>query len=148
MRLQANPADRVQMVEGSPGRRAAGVCHKEVEMPTSEELLEIAKAAASRISIEGFRRYPTFADVEQQCGDEYDGLLDLLQEDELFAPVDLELQEQLIDTLKTVLPASKHKLLEELADNCSRHVWLQQEAAFHVGMAVGMRLAGMSTEES
>jgi len=26
-------------------------------------------------------------------------------------------------------------------DNQSRHVWLQQEAAFHLGLAVGLRLA-------
>jgi hypothetical protein len=27
-----------------------------------------------------------------------------------------------------------------LADNHARHVWLQQEGAYHLGLAVGMKL--------
>ncbi|HEX2311535.1 MAG TPA: hypothetical protein VHH91_12560, partial [Vicinamibacterales bacterium] len=30
---------------------------------------------------------------------------------------------------------------EDLVDNQAAQVWLQQEGAFHLGMAVGMRLA-------
>ena len=33
------------------------------------------------------------------------------------------------------------ELVEELVDNQTRHLWLHQEAAFHLGMAVGLRLA-------
>ena len=32
-------------------------------------------------------------------------------------------------------------LLEELVDNQAAQVWLQQEGAFHLGMAVGLKLA-------
>jgi hypothetical protein len=112
---------------------------------TSEELLEIAAAGAEKLPMSAdMRRYPTFSDVEEQCEAEYDQLLDLLREDELFATVDLDLQEQLADTIKTVLPENKHKLLDELIDNQNRHVWLQQEAAFHLGVAVGLRIAAVT----
>ena len=32
-------------------------------------------------------------------------------------------------------------LLEDLVDNQAAQVWLQQEGAFHLGMAVGLKLA-------
>ena len=31
-------------------------------------------------------------------------------------------------------------MIVELADNHARHVWLQQEGAYHLGLAVGKRL--------
>ena len=35
---------------------------------------------------------------------------------------------------------AKLRMIVELADNHARHVWLQQEGAYHVGLAVGHRL--------
>ena len=32
---------------------------------------------------------------------------------------------------------SKREFVVELADNHARHVWLQQEGAYHLGLAVG-----------
>ncbi len=37
-------------------------------------------------------------------------------------------------------PKTSGMLIVELADNHARHVWLQQEGAYHVGLAVGHRL--------
>jgi hypothetical protein len=31
-------------------------------------------------------------------------------------------------------------MIVELADNHARHIWLQQEGAYHLGVAVGRRL--------
>ena len=38
------------------------------------------------------------------------------------------------------LPEDKRTLIVELADNHARHVWMQQEGAYHVGVAVGRKL--------
>ena len=38
------------------------------------------------------------------------------------------------------LPEDKRMLIVELADNHARHVWLQQEGAYHLGLAIGRRL--------
>ncbi len=90
---------------------------------TSDDLMEIARAGAERIDLPAERvRYPSFADIEEQCSAEYDELLNALRDDELFAPADLQRQ-------------------EELVDNTARQLWMNQEAAFHLGMAVGLRLA-------
>ena len=35
------------------------------------------------------RHIPSFSDAEEQCEDEYDQLLEVIHEDELFAPVDI-----------------------------------------------------------
>jgi hypothetical protein len=43
--------------------------------------------------------------------------------------------------LKDLVGEGEHELIEELVDNLARQVWLNQEAAFHLGMAVGLRLA-------
>src|SRR5512138_905879 len=87
-------------------------------MPTSEELLELA----------------------EQCADEYEELLEAIHEDEVFAPVDLQLQEALVEKIAAALPEDKRTMIVELADNHARHVWLQQEGAYHLGLAVGRRL--------
>ena len=42
--------------------------------------------------------------------------------------------------IAAALPEDKRALIVELADNHARHVWLQQEAAYHLGLAVGRRL--------
>ena len=46
---------------------------------TSDELMDIARAGAERIDIPDKRvRYPSFADIEEQCATEYDELLEAL----------------------------------------------------------------------
>jgi hypothetical protein len=39
------------------------------------------------------------------------------------------------------LPEHLQALVDELVDNQAAQVWLQQEGAFHLGVAVGLRLA-------
>jgi hypothetical protein len=109
---------------------------------TSDDLMDIARAGAERINMPDNRvRYPSFGDVEEQCAAEYDELLDALHDDELFAPADIQRQEEIVQQLKELIGEGEHELVEELVDNLSRQLWLNQEAAFHLGMAVGLRLA-------
>ena len=115
-------------------------------MPTSDALLELAEACARKLDLEGKVRYiPSFSDAEDQCEDEYESLLQAIHEDELFAPVDIERQEQLVEQIAAALPEGRRELIIELADNHARHVWLQQEGAYHLGLAVGRRLRGRPT---
>ena len=110
-------------------------------MPTTEELLELADRCAEKLELEGKRRnIPSFSDAEEECEDEYEDLLQAIHEDELFAPVDIARQEQLVEEIAAGLPEDKRQLVVELADNHARHVWLQQEGAYHLGLAVGRRL--------
>jgi len=114
-------------------------------MPLSEELLDIAKTAAARLDLSTDLRFaPTFALAEEVCGEEFEQMLQLLHEDEVFAPVDLEQQERDVEAIKEALTDDQHALVDDLVDNQSRHVWLQQEAAFHLGLAVGLRLADLA----
>lgn len=109
---------------------------------TSDELMAIARAAADKIDVRTeARQFPSFGDVEDQCESEFDELLERLHDDEVFESVDVQRQQDLADTLTGALPQDKRELLDELIDNQARQVWLNQEAAFHLGMAVGMRLA-------
>lgn len=109
---------------------------------TSDDLMDIARAGAERIDLADQRvRYPSFGDIEEQCSAEYDDLLNALHEDELFQPADVQRQEELVDQLNTLVGERRQALVEELVDNHTRHLWLNQEAAFHLGMAVGLRLA-------
>lgn len=109
---------------------------------TSDDLMDIARAGAERIDMPDNRvRYPSFSDIEEQCATEYDELLDALHEDELFAPADVQRQEEIVQRLKQLIDEPNHELIEELVDNLARQIWLNQEAAFHLGMAVGLRLA-------
>lgn len=109
---------------------------------TSDELMDIARAGAERIDLPDDRvRYPSFGDIEEQCAREYDELLEALHDDELFAPADVQRQEEIVELLKSVVGGEHEDLLEELIDNMARQIWLNQEAAFHLGMAVGLRLA-------
>jgi hypothetical protein len=104
--------------------------------------MDLARAGAERIDLPDNRvRYPSFSDVEEQCAAEYDELLDALHDDELFAPADVQRQEEIIERLKELVDEGDHELIEELVDNLARQIWLNQEAAFHLGMAVGLRLA-------
>ncbi len=109
---------------------------------TSDDLMDIARAGAERIEMPDNRvRYPSFGDIEEQCATEYDELLEALHDDELFAPADVQRQEEIVQRLKEIVDESDHELIEELVDNLARQIWLNQEAAFHLGMAVGLRLA-------
>ena len=104
--------------------------------------MDIARAGADKIEIESESRpYPSFSDIEGQCEEEYGELLEILHEDDLFEPVSLDRRETLVKQIKQALPEQGHALVDELADNMSRHTWLHQEAAFHLGMAVGLRIA-------
>jgi hypothetical protein len=110
-------------------------------MPTSDELLEIAERCAQKLELDGkMRHVPSFSDAEEQCEDEYETLLEAIHEDELFSPVDIARQETLVEQIAAALPEDKRMLIVELADNHARHVWLQQEGAYHLGLAVGRRL--------
>ena len=110
-------------------------------MPTPEELLALAERCAEKLELDGqLRHVPSFSDAEDQCEAEYEELLQALHEDELFAPVDIARQEQLVEQIAAALPEEQRMLIVELADNHARHVWLQQEGAYHVGLAVGRRL--------
>jgi len=110
-------------------------------MPTSEELLELADRCAQKVDLEGkLRHVPSFTDAEEQCEDEYEALLEAIHEDELFEPVDILRQESLVEQIAAALPEEKRVMIVELADNHARHIWLQQEGAYHLGLAVGRRL--------
>ena len=110
-------------------------------MPTSDELLQLAEHCADKLELDGrLRHLPSFSDAEDQCEEEYEELLQALHEDELFAPVDIQRQEELVEQIAAALPEEKRTLIVELADNHARHVWLQQEGAYHVGLAVGRKL--------
>lgn len=114
-------------------------------MPTSEELLVLAERCADRMDLDGkVRHVPSFSDAEDQCEAEYEELLQAIHEDELFAPVDIQRQEQLVEQIAATLPEAARMLIVELADNHARHVWLQQEGAYHLGLAVGRRLRSSS----
>jgi hypothetical protein len=108
-------------------------------MPISEELLELAEQCSAKLELEGARHLPSFSDAEEQCEEEYEELLQVLHEDEVFAPVDIQRQEQLVEQIAAALPEPARMLIVELADNHARHVWLQQEGAYHLGIAVGRR---------
>lgn len=110
-------------------------------MPTSDELLELADECAARLELDGkVQHIPSFSDTEDQCEEEYETLLQAIHEDELFAPVDIQRQEQLVEEIAAALPEEKRMLIVELADNHARHIWLQQEGAYHLGLAVGRKL--------
>ena len=110
-------------------------------MPTSEELLELAERCAAKLELDGkLRHVPSISDAEEQCEDEYEELLQAIHDDELFAPVDIQRQEELVEQIAAALPEEKRMMIVELADNHARHVWLQQEGAYHFGLAVGRRL--------
>ena len=107
-------------------------------MPTSEELIELADRCASKLELDGTLRHaPSFSDAEEQCEGEYEELLQVIHEDEVFAPVDIQRQEELVELIASALPEDKRTLVIELADNHARHVWMQQEGAYHLGLAVG-----------
>jgi hypothetical protein len=110
-------------------------------MPTSDELLELAERCAVKLQLDGpLRAVPSFSDAEDECEDEYEALLQAIHEDELFAPVDIRRQEELVEQIAAALSEDQRTLIIELADNHARHVWMQQEGAYHLGVAVGRTL--------
>jgi hypothetical protein len=117
-------------------------------MPTSDELMELARACADRLSLSGRGRLPVLEDIDDEAQEEFEALLDVLQEDEVFGGVDLARQQQLVETIESKLPPGSRTLIEELGEQHTRHVWLMQEAAFHVGLAVGLRLAGAKDRDA
>lgn len=112
-------------------------------MPTSDELLELAEQAAKKVDLEGkLHSLPSFSDAEEQCENEYEELLQAIHDDEVFESVDVERQETLVEQIAAALPEEKRMMIVELADNFARHIWLQQEGAYHLGLAIGRRLKG------
>jgi hypothetical protein len=110
-------------------------------MPTSDELLELAERCAERLELDGkLRHVPSFSDAEDLFENEYEELLQAIHEDDLFEAVDIGRQEELVQAIAAALPEEQRMLIVELADNHARHVWLQQEGAYHVGLAVGRKL--------
>lgn len=111
-------------------------------MPTSADLMRLARACADRVSLPRKpRQFPSFSEVEEQCGDEYEELLQVLHEDEVFEAADLDDQERLVTAIRGAIGDVHQELVESLVDNQAAQVWLQQEGAFHLGVAIGMRLA-------
>jgi hypothetical protein len=115
-------------------------------MPTADELMEAARACADKLNLSDGRRLPGLEDVEEECEEGYGQLLDLLQEDDVFGVVDLDRQQELTEKIEEALPENVRALLDELVEQHTRQVWLLQEAAYHVGLAVGLRLAGAKTK--
>ncbi len=111
-------------------------------MPTADELMELARACADKLDLSDARALPGLEDVEEKCEEEYGDLLDLLQEDDVFGAVDLDRQQDLTRRIEAALEPEQRGMLEELTEQHTRQVWLLQEAAYHVGLAVGLRLAG------
>jgi hypothetical protein len=107
--------------------------------------MQLAGEAAARVALpRRRRRYPSFAEVEEQCAEEYEELLELLHEDDVFSAANVERQEELVRTVHVALPEHLQRLVDELVDNQAAQVWLQQEGAFHLGVAVGLRLAQLA----
>jgi len=50
-------------------------------------------------------------------------------------------------TVQIALPEHLQTLIDELVDNQAAQVWLQQEGAFHLGVAIGLRLAKLPPPE-
>jgi hypothetical protein len=117
-------------------------------VPTSDDVMQLASDCAAKVNLpRRRRRYPSFAEVEEQCAEEYEELLAYLHEDEIFAPADLDRQEEVVRTVHVALPAHLQALVDELVDNQAAQVWLQQEGAFHLGVAIGLRLAKLAPAE-
>ena len=64
-------------------------------MPTSDELMRLERACANRITLpRKSRQFPSFSEVEEQCEEEYEELLVVLHDDEVYRSADLAVQEQ------------------------------------------------------
>ena len=84
---------------------------KENVMPTSDELMRLARACANRITPpRKSRQFPSFSEVEEQCEEEYEELLGVLHDDEVYQSADLAVQEQLVEAIRAALPEIRHVL--------------------------------------
>ncbi len=118
-------------------------------MPTtSDDLLKIARQAADKLTFSKRGLVPPLEDVEESCESEIEEMLAILQDEDVFGEVDLNQQQKLVDQIEAALPSERKAMVAQLTDEHMRHVWLQQEAAYHLGVAVGMKMAaGKSPEE-
>ncbi len=107
----------------------------------SDDLLRIARRCADKLTVSSRGTLPALEDLDEDCGDGIEEMLSILQDDEVFGEVDLNAQQKLVDQIEAALPEDRRTLLTELAEQHMRHVWLQQEAAYHLGLAVGMKFA-------
>jgi hypothetical protein len=114
---------------------------------TSDDLLRIARRGAQRVALSRHGWVPPLEDIEEQCGAEIEEMLSLLQDDDVFGEVDLNEQQKLVDQIEAALPENRREMVADLTDQHLRHVWLQQEAAYHLGVAVGMKIAAGKTPE-
>ena len=73
-------------------------------MPTADEMMELARACADRLALSDRGRLPVLEDIEDEAQEEFEALLDLLQEDGVFGGVDLARQQQLVETIESTLP--------------------------------------------
>jgi hypothetical protein len=109
-----------------------------------EDLLKIARRCADKLTLSKRGSLPPLEDIDAECEDDIEELLSVLQDDEIFGQVDLNAQQNLMDRIEAALPEDSRPLLAELAELQLRHVWMQQEAAYHLGLAVGMKFAGQA----
>ena len=110
---------------------------------TSDDLMDLARAGAERIDMPDNRvRYPSFT---RRRGTVRDRIRRAAQ---------CAARRRAVRPGRRAAPGgdrrapegdrrrdADHELIEELVDNLARQIWLNQEAAFHLGMAVGLRLA-------
>ena len=116
-------------------------------MPTSDDVMQLAEACAARVICRGGGAIRASPRWRSSAPEEYEDLLGYIHEDELFAPADLDRQEELVRTIQVALPEHLQALVDELVDNQAAQVWLQQEGAFHLGVAIGLRLAKLPPPE-
>lgn len=107
----------------------------------SDDLLKIARRCADKLTLSRRQPVPALEDIEETCEAEIEEMLALLQDEDVFGEVDLNQQQRLADQIEAALPEKTRPLVAELTDQHTRHVWLQQEAAYHIGLAVGMKVA-------
>ncbi|MGE5360644.1 MAG: hypothetical protein ACM3NQ_16635, partial [Bacteroidales bacterium] len=107
----------------------------------SDDLLRIARRCADKLTLSSRGTLPALEDLDDECAAEIEEMLALLQDDEVFGEVDLNAQQKLVDQIEAALPEGQRSLVTELGEQHTRHVWLQQETAYHLGLAVGMKFA-------
>jgi hypothetical protein len=114
---------------------------------TSDDLLKIARRGAEKVTLTKHGWVPPLEDIEEECETEIEEMLSVLQDEEIFGEVDLNEQQKLVDQIEAALPENRREMVTQLTDEHMRHVWLQQEAAYHLGVAVGMKIAAGRTPE-
>ncbi len=114
----------------------------------SDDLLRIARRAADKLTMTKRGSLPALEDIEDACEDDVAEMLDLLQDEDAFGEVDLSAQQKVLDQIEAALPENRRELVDELISQHAQHVSVQQEAAYHLGLAVGMKFAGRVAEAS